>query len=161
MTIITTTRLLFLASLASISILASGCSPRYQVFTADEFHVLEEGYDYDFRATTADGLVIALREIENPQQNTSLKFWTQAIENKLRLDSGYALLNTKTIETASGLKGSQMRFGTDRDQGAHVYIVTAFLTEKYLYILEAGGTEAQVAQHQAQLDWTVQNFSAH
>jgi hypothetical protein len=146
--------------------LAGACAPHFEMHTARDFIVLDESDQYDFRATTPDGLVIAVREFDNNRERGELDFWVKAIENQLRLDGGYALLDSKPITTKRGLLGTQLRFGLDREAEAHVYIVTVFVTERgtivgkksRVYVIEAGGREAHVKRHQAQLDWSVAEF---
>lgn len=157
---------LALALLALSSVACS--STHFEMFTAKDFVVLDESYPYDFRATTPDGLVLAVREFENDKERGDVAFWVRAIENELRHDKGYALLDKKEVKTKKGLVGTQTYFGLDREDEAHVYLVTVFVTERgtiggrksRVYIVEAGGTEALVKQHQKQIDWSVAEFLA-
>jgi hypothetical protein len=157
------------AALVSTLILgAVGCQPHFHMFTAKDFVALEETYPYEFRAVTADGVVLAVREFENDKERADANFWVRAIENELRLDKGYALLKKSQIKTKSGLTGTQLRFGLDRDQEAHLYTVTVFVTERgtlmgkmsRVYVVESGGEEALVERHAAQLDWSLDEFIA-
>lgn len=148
----------FFLCVAALSV--GGCK-NFTMFTAKDFVVLKDSQPYDFRATTPEGLVMGVREFDNSAQHGELKFWTTAIESELRLDQGYALEKTSEVTTLQGQKGVQMRFGLDRDEVAHVYIVTVFATESRVFVLEAGGTEALVKKHQAQIDWSVSEFLIH
>lgn len=148
-------RLLFLSS-ALISLTA--CGARFKMWAADDFVVLDEHSGYDYRATTPEGLVIAVRDIDNERSHGELPFWTKAIEDELRLDQGYALLDTKSITTRQGHTGTQLRFGLDREGEAHIYIVSIFVTKKRVFLIEAGGTEAQMKRHHAQIEWSVNEF---
>jgi hypothetical protein len=144
--------------------LGSSCAPHFEIFTAKDFGVLEESYPYDHRATTPDGVVIGVRELKYKKEQGDLEFWTKAVENQLRLDSGYALLETKDVSTKKGLKGKQLRFGIDREGVAHRYQVTIFVTKRgkkqRVYVIEAGGREELVRRHQAQIDWSIAEFIA-
>ncbi len=148
-------------TLILVAAFSSGACKDFTVFTAKDFVVLKDTEPYDFRATTPEGLVIGVREFDNSSQHGELKFWTTAIENKLRLDQGYALEKTTAVTTLQGQEGVQMRFGLDRDEVAHLYIVTVFATDDAVFVLEAGGTEALVEKHQAQIDWSVSEFLIH
>jgi len=128
------------------------------MWAADDFVVLDEHSGYDYRATTPEGLVIAVRDIDNERSHGELPFWTKAIEDELRLDQGYALLDTKSITTRQGHTGTQLRFGLDREGEAHIYIVSIFVTKKRVFLIEAGGTEAQMKRHHAQIEWSVNEF---
>lgn len=149
-------------------LLVVGCRPHFEMFAAKDFVVLGESYPYDFRATTPDGLVLAVREFDNSRERGDIEFWVRAIENELRLDKGYALLDKSEVKTKKGLTGTQLRFGLDREEQAHIYIVSVFVTERgtlsgkksRVYIVEAGGSEALVKQHQKQIDWSLSEFVA-
>jgi len=82
----------------------------------------------------------------------------RAIENELRHRGGYALLSERDVKTSSGLSGKELRFGHDEGQKPHEYIVTVFVTDKRLYLLEAGGTEELVKKNKPQLDEYVTGF---
>jgi hypothetical protein len=143
---------------ASVLLLgATACGNSFQAATPPGFVELEDQTNYDYRATNADGLVIAVREIDHDPKGT-VDFWTRAIENRMRQRGGYALLGSKDVKTAAGIPGKQLRFGHDEGNKPHVYHVTLFVTDDTLYVLEAGGTKDQIDRHAAELDWTVQNF---
>src|SRR5690606_5695560 len=134
-------------------VLGSSCAPHFEIFTAKDFGVLPEAYPYDYRATTPDGVVIGVRELKYKKEQGDIEFWAKAVENQLRLDSGYALLETKNVATKKGLSGKQLRFGIDREGVAHRYLVTMFVVKKgkkqRVYVIEAGGREELVRAHQA------------
>ena len=69
----------FAASLALVASLA-GCGPSFQASTPPGFVELEDQTQYDYRATNADGLVIAVRELDHEPKG-QIDFWTKAIEN--------------------------------------------------------------------------------
>jgi hypothetical protein len=147
----------------------AGCRPHFEMFAAKDFVELGEGYPYDYRATTPDGLVMGVREIKNDEERGDVEFWVRAIENEMRLNKGYALLDKKEVKTKKGLTGTQIRFGLDREDTAHVYLITVFVTERgtltgkksRVYVVEAGGTEDLVKRHQKQIDWSISEFIGH
>jgi hypothetical protein len=142
---------------AALLLGSAGCGSSFQAATPAGFVELEDQEQYDYRATNADGLVIAVREIDHEPKGT-IDFWTRAIENRMRQRGGYALLGSRDVKSASGVAGKQMRFGHDEGNKPHVYHVTLFVTDSTLYVLEAGGTKEQIERHAAELDWSVQNF---
>ncbi len=116
-----------------------GCGRGVRIDTPPGFVELEEEESrYQYRATTADGLVLAVREIAHEPKG-SLEFWTKATENKLRDRGGYALLEKKPTKTSRGLEGMTLRFGHDEGQTPHLYQVSLFVTEKKIVLFEAGG----------------------
>ena len=146
-------------ALAALMGCLAGCGASFQAATPPGFVELEEdNSEYAYRATTADGLVMAVRELDN-EVHGQLDFWSRAIENELRFRGGYALLGTKDVKTAGGLAGKRLRFGHDEGQRPHLYEVNVFVTSDHIYLLEVGGSKELVEKHQPQLDWAVQNFS--
>jgi hypothetical protein len=143
---------LYSLSLAAVLFALSGCGHSFQTKTPSGFVQLEEEADsqYAYRATTADGLVLAVRELEHEPQGDA-QFWVNAIENTLRQRGGYALLEKKSAKTQSGLVGTTLRFGHDEQQRPHEYRVTVFVTPAYIYVLEVGGTQKLLADHAADI----------
>jgi hypothetical protein len=146
-----------LAPLALLSINLTGCSQGFHAVTPPGFIELEEPGVYDYRATTADGLVIAARELDNPSQG-ELSFWTRAIENQLRKGEGYALLETRKIQSKDGVPGTELRFGQDQGNTPHLYYVALFATPSKLCLVEVGGTKDLIARNAARIDWAIAEF---
>src|SRR5512134_1102897 len=63
-----------------VGFLSAACGPSFQAGTPPGFVELENQTQYDYRATNADGLVIAVREIDHEPKG-EIGFWTKAIEN--------------------------------------------------------------------------------
>ncbi len=99
--------------------------------------------DYEYRATTADGVVVAIRTIKHRPRG-ELAFWERAIENQLRDRGGYALLEKRDVATHDGVVGRQLRFGHDEEREPHLYYVTIIPTRRRLFVIEAGGTREQL-----------------
>lgn len=134
----------------------AGCGSTFSMSTPPGFVELDpERSRYDYRATTADGLVLAVRELEHEPQG-AMEFWVRAIENRMRGRGGYALLETLDVKSADGVAGKQLRFGHD-DEGArpHLYYVTVFVTPERLLLVEAGGTKEQMVAQAAEIDKAV------
>jgi hypothetical protein len=128
---------------------AVGCAPLLD--TPPQFLRLEVVQnDYDYRATTADGVVLAGRVLDyDEDRGGGLQFWTDAIKLRLKAVGGYALLQEQDIATHSGIKGKQLRFGHDENRGAYQYWITLFIDGDDLVVLETGGPEAGVKAHEA------------
>ena len=143
-----------------------GCAPR--VATPSGFVSFDEPGGYDYRASTADGLVISAKKLDD-ESDGDVEFWARAIENEMRFRGGYALIESRAVTTRSGLLGKQLRFGHDEGSEPHLYYVTVlvgsesswiFFEEPTLYILEAGGTKALVEKHASQIEWAIKQFDA-
>jgi hypothetical protein len=164
----TSSSLLFLAA----ALLATACGPSFVLSTPPGFIELDQKYSsYDYRATTADGVVIAAREIDNDRRG-ELGFWVRAIENRMRERGGYALLESKAVKSADGIEGRQLRFGHDDQAGSavspqaqgtgsarpHLYYLTIFVTEDKIFLLEVGGTKELVTSQAAAVDSVIASF---
>jgi len=146
-----------------------GCGHSFEAATPPGFVELEDQARYDYRATTADGLVIGIREIDHEPEG-ALDFWTRAIENQMRQRGGYALLGTRDVKSADGYTGKQLRFGHDEGNKPHLYSVTLFITRSSkflifgksskLLVIEAGGSKEQMEKNAQHIDWAIQNFHA-
>jgi len=153
-------RLMTFAMLLSWAACCVACGPGFEAAKPPGFVEIESEYDeYDYRATTADGVVIAVREIEHDPQGEP-EFWLTAIKNRMRDRGGYALLETVAVKSGDGVAGTQLRFGHDDDGNKpHLYYVTLFVTEAKLFLLEAGGTKQLMAANAAKIDVAVAKFS--
>lgn len=137
--------------------LLAACT-NFTAVTPKGFVELEDQELYDYRATNADGLVIGVREMDNEPEG-ELDFWARAIENQLRNNGGYALLETREVKSKDGVTGKQFRFGHDQGKTPHLYYLSVFVTEDTIQLLEIGGTKELVTKHAAEVDYAVANFS--
>ena len=148
-----------LAVVVGVSVAA--CS--FKAATPPGFVELPDQEVYDYRATTADGVVIGIRELDHEPEG-ELAFWVAAIEKQLRERRGYALLETRDVVTARGLSGKQLRFGHDQGRDPHLYFVTilieegGFLSRSKLFLIEAGGKKELMEQQAEQIDYAITNF---
>lgn len=152
-------RTIDLVTKALAALLLAACT-NFTAITPKGFVELDEQDLYDYRATTADGLVIGVRELDNEPQG-ELDFWARAIENQLRNNGGYALLETREIKSKDGVTGKQFRFGHDEGKTPHLYYVAVFVTPDTIQLVEIGGTKELVTKHAAEVDYAVANFSVN
>lgn len=135
-----------------------GCGRPYEVATPTGFVDLQDRYDDregdEYRATTADGVVIGVRAYDN-EPYAERTFLVRAIENQLRLGRGYSLISTKEVSAKDGTKGTQLRFGHDEPTGPHLYVLTIFTDEDYVYLHEAGGKKELVEKAEASITWSL------
>ncbi len=142
-----------------LSLALSGCGRSFVAATPPGFVDFgEERYgSREYRAATADGVVLGIRTLENDPEG-ELSFWSKVLENRMRESGGYALLEKRSVKNRGGLEGTQFRFGHDEDGEPFLYWVTLFVDEKKLFLLEAGGPKAEMERQSAQIEWSVQNF---
>ncbi len=137
------------------------CGPSFQATTPPGFVELEDEPhdDFDYRATSADGLVIAVRQLEH-KPTGEISFWVTAIKNRMRERGGYALLDEVAVQSADGVAGTQLRFGHDEESGKpHLYYLAVFVTPDSIYLVEAGGTKDLMTANEAKVQQAVASFS--
>jgi len=153
-------RLVFALALA---LATPACARHFVPQTPQGFVDMGEGYpDGEYRATTADGVVIGIRNVDNEPRG-ELSFWAKSLENRMREMGGYALLDKRQVTNRAGADdagktGIQLRFGHDEGKTPHLYWVTLFVTPKRIFILEAGGPKPEMERQAAQIQWSIQNF---
>jgi hypothetical protein len=136
----------------------AGCAT-FDIQTPKSFLELEDDPVYDYRATTADGVVLSVSEHEiDADLGSTVDFWIEAIEGRLRHSGGYALTERKQVTTSAGLQGTQLRFGRDEANKPYRYWVTVFVAGDSVYVLEAGGADAAFAARAASLEQAVASF---
>jgi len=100
--------------------------------------------DYETRAVSADGVVVALRVEPNPE-NGAPEFWADAVRNELTQARGYALAKEEEVKSASGLDGRLMEFTADAEGVKAAYLVAVFVKDDDVLVAEAGGKADAVA----------------
>jgi hypothetical protein len=135
-----------------------GCQPL--VRTPARFLQLDERHaDYQYRAVTADGVVLAARVLEVAHQSGGgLDFWVLAIKMRLRASGAYALRSEHSIKTANGLDGRQLRFARDEKQRPYQYWITIFVDGDALALVEAGGPEAQFSAYEREVEGAIRSL---
>ncbi len=142
---------------AAAMLIVSGCRP-FVPATPPGFVELEDRYSSsEYRATTADGVVIGIRAFDNEPKG-EMAFWVRAIENRMRDAGGYALIEKREVKNRGGLTGTELRFGHDEGDEPYLYRMSIFLTDKRVFLVEAGGSKAQMERQSEQIDWAIKNF---
>lgn len=149
--------MLWLAASAMLLSVGCGGSAFYSATPPGFVELEDQEPDYSYRATSADGVVVAVREIEHEPKGDQ-EFWVQAIQNRMRERAGYALLATKEVATKSGLKGTQLQFGHDEKGQSMLYTITVFVTEDHIFLVEFGGTKEEMTRQAGHLAWVIENF---
>jgi len=137
--------------------LGVACTPFRVVTPAGLVELPDQAPAYDYRATSPDGLVLAVRAIDHEPRG-DLAFWEKTIERRLRLQGGYALLETRSVKAKSGLSGRQLRFGHDEGASPHLYLLTLFVDDDHIFLVEAGGPKELVEQEASKIDAFVERF---
>jgi len=123
--------------LALLLALPVGCAS-FHMNTQPGFAELEGNDDHAYRATSAEGVVIAVRSERNrPEGN--LDFWAGAVDERLR-STGYTLDgDPRPVQSADGVTGVQRRYARDSNGRTLRYWVTVFVKGSRVFVVEAGG----------------------
>lgn len=106
--------------------------------TPQQFAELEQHGTYEQRATTAQGVVVAVREIDLDHP-LSMSFLCDAISERLTRGQGYAPLTQRDVRAKSGHSGKLLTFGRDQNGRTFDYWVAIFPTKDRLVLMEMGG----------------------
>lgn len=146
------------AMMLSALLALAACGKPFQAATPKDFVDLGGRYgENEYRAATADGVVIGARAFDNDPKG-ELSFWSRALENRMREMGGYALLDKRDVKDRRGEPGVEMRFGHDEGSEPHLYVVALFVTDAKIFVVEAGGPKKEMEREGARVDWAIANF---
>jgi hypothetical protein len=117
----------------------AGCTRGVDIQTPESFAELDEG-DYAYRATSAEGVVIAVRREDNDPKG-NLAFWSAAVDYELRR-KGYTAKSSKDVKSADGIAGKQIRYNATREGRPSVLWTTVYVSGGDVIVVEAGGDAA-------------------
>ena len=151
-----------LSLLLAVTVLTSclataACGKPFDVKTAPGFVALENQRDFDWRATTPEGVVVGIRVVEDEKRG-DIPFWTQAVTLQLRDVTGYALVDSADIVSADGTKGRLLKFGHDEDDKPYVYWVAIYSAQDRLFLVEAGGAKELFERARPNIEWTMKTI---
>ncbi|HMR07055.1 MAG TPA: serine/threonine protein kinase [Polyangiaceae bacterium] len=127
----------------------AGCARGFDINTPTSFAELDGSGDYEYRATSAEGVVIGVRTAENDPKG-NLEFWKAAMGYELAR-RGYSKQGESEVKSASGTSGVQLRYSTKHQGRPHVFWATLFVTESKIVVVEAGGDVEHFEKVQAQV----------
>lgn len=132
-----------LAVTLCLAVAAFGCTHGTQFATPPGFVAIDDDA-YDFRATNADGVVLAVRAMDNDPSG-DLAFWSGAIDRRLR--QHYDAVDVIEVEAESGTPGVQIRYETSHHGRVHRYWATIFVAGDRVILVEAGGDAEMFDPH--------------
>jgi hypothetical protein len=138
------------------SALSAGCARGYAIETPDGFAELDDNDDYGYRATSAEGVVLAVRKEDNDPKG-GLDFWSTAVKNDLSA-RGYQLAKTKSIKSKNGVAGQELRYETVRSGRPNVLWVAVFVSGKHVIVVEAGGDVAHFEKSEDKVEAAIENL---
>jgi hypothetical protein len=142
--------------IAVLAFAASACGRPFDVKTAPGFVPLENQAAYEYRATSPEGVVVAVRVVEDENRG-DLAFWTQAVTLQLRDVLGYALLDSADVASRDGTKGKLLKFGHDEGDKPYAYWVTIFPAQDRLFLVEAGGEKDVFDRAKPSVEWMLKS----
>ena len=149
-------RSLVYALVALASVALAGCGHPFDVQAAPGFVPLDNQAAYDWRATTPEGIVVAVRVVEDEKRG-DIAFWTDAVTLQLRDVSGYALLDSAEVTSLDGTKGRMLKFGHDEDGKPFVYWVSIFAAQSRLFLVETGGAKDAFDRARPNVEWMLKS----
>ena len=144
-----------LAVLLALATLA-GCSPTGTLRPPSGFAELDGKRPFDYRATSADGVVLAVRAEPNEPRG-STEFWASALDLRLRR-AGYASVASRAVTTSAGVAGRQMRYAREEEGRTYAYWVTVFTTKDRVYLVEAAGDREAFGPSEKAIEGAVLSF---
>ena len=142
----------------ALALAACGGTASHLAAPANFLELGEPGESYSQRATSAEGVVLAVREVDNDPYGP-LAFWVEAIKRRMRTVRGYALVEEKDVRAATGEAGKQLRFGHDEAGGPYHFWLTVFVTDDHVFVLEAGGKKDVFEAAQPQIERAIAAYT--
>jgi len=138
------------------ALLTVACGRPFDVKTSPGFVELTGQDEYAYRATSAEGVVTAVRVVEDEGRG-DLEFWTNAVILQLRDGSGYALTSVNDVASRDGTRGRLLRFGRDADGKPYTYWIALYPAQGRLFVVEAGGAKDAFERAEKNVAWTFQS----
>lgn len=147
-----------LAAATALALAAVGCGRPFDIKTPPGFVELEEDrLDYDYRASSASGVVTALRVIDTKGKG-DLGFWSNVVDTRVREELGYAPFGETSLGEGGGAKGRLLRFGYEQGGRVYLYEIALFAGGDRLYVLEAGGRKDFFERQAESIAWQRRTF---
>lgn len=142
-------RLAVLLAAVTLVLGSVSCTRGFTINTPGGFAELEDQDDFAYRATSAEGVVIAVRREDNRPYG-DLGFWSGAVDSHLRRQ-GYVARHVADVKSADGVAGRQVRYGRSQGGRDHAFWATVFVTDDLVIIVEAGGDQSYFEQREQEL----------
>lgn len=144
--------------LIGLLLMVAACGRPFDVHTAPGFVELENQGEFAYRATTPEGVVVAVRVVDDEKRG-DLSFWTEALTLRMRDVNGYALLETTDVTSNDGTKGKLLKFGHDEDNKPFAYWLAVFPAQNRLFLMEAGGAKDLFDKARPSVEWEMKSLT--
>lgn len=145
-----------LACFAALGLTLMGCGSGFTMNTPAGFAQLDDNDDYAYRATSAEGVVVAVRREDNEPKG-NLEFWASAIGYELER-KGYTRVSEEKVQAPAGISGKQLRYHVTKGGRPHVFWATVFVTDDKVVVVEAGGDEAHFDRVKASVEVAIRRI---
>lgn len=130
------------------------CAPPYTMEPPDSFKRFEQINTFQF--ITADGVMLKGREAPN-EPVADLDFWQDALKRHLEAN-GYVLKSEKLFKTKKNLDGCNLAFLIPYGAEDWMFMVTLFVEDDSVYILEAAGPFDRYTKIEKELVASLETF---
>ncbi len=110
-----------------------------------------------YKAVAADGAVIVMR-IQRQQPEGDLAFWAAALENELRFQRNYELIDQDDVMTQDG-PARVLYFRTGYDDEAFRYTLAVFVAQDTVVTIEAAAPLTHYDHHSLAITDTIRSLS--
>lgn len=152
-----------------LAVATSGCDNAFTPKTPQGFVAFDTGYDdpwwqqktdsdYDYRATTADGVFLAVRRFKNDPQG-DIGYWSEAIAQRLAAYGSYSVTSTRDVTNHQGVAGRELTLKHTAPGTEHSYRIAVYDRNGWLYVLESGGDTQKMSHWSVALDEAVTGIS--
>jgi hypothetical protein len=138
---------------------AAGCVPSGLTTPADYVRLATPPYPYVYKAVSAEGVSLAMRQEENPEGGTA-EFWAAALKNQLVGARGYTLSGESAVTSADGVTGKRLDFTANLQGSDMAYLVAVWVVGKQIIIVEAGGPKEKFEADRAKIETALKTVRA-
>lgn len=159
-----------LGLLMLLAVATTGCDTAFTPQTPKGFVAFDTGYDdhwwqsrqsdseYDYRATTADGVFLAVRRFKNDPKG-DIGYWSEAIAQRLAAYGSYTVVASHDIRNHQGVAGRELTLKHSVPGSEHDYRLAVYDRNGWLYVIESGGDADKMAHWTVALDEAVKGIS--
>jgi hypothetical protein len=122
-----------------LTIMISGCSPKFTIKAPDGFAVFNRETKI-YKAISSDGIKITAYTVDNDPYG-DIGMWKEAVDFYLR-GNGYHEALKKDIAAGNNMKGVYTEYLYRFNAENYIYSLALFVDEKNIYIIQTGGIKS-------------------
>jgi hypothetical protein len=143
------------ASIVLVAAALAGCGPAPEAAIPEGFAQVEAGDEFAFRTANADGVIVAVRAVDNEPRG-DLTFWSSTLARRL-VRRGYEPEGAaRRVVSRDGAKGMLRTFRATAGGRDHLYWLGVYVAGDDVFVLEAtGDAEVLDAAMRARVEATI------